>query len=847
MKKAILSLITILAFCQNIQAQLLGNYPATSVAHAGSNVFILPSAPPSGISSLGVFTTADFKGLLLVDPVTGILTVTDAHPAGVYNVTVKALNGTISSNTNFTLTVGNPLCSQGLFISPPNLSVGNLPFSVSIGDFNNDGKQDIATPNYSFNSVSIRLGDGVGGFTAMSSIPVGINPISIAIGDLNQDGFQDIVVANFQSFYVSVLLGNGLGGFFATSNVSVGDYPYSIVLSDFNADGKLDISTANFGSNNISVCLGIGMGLFNPASNFTCGNGPRSIATGDFNGDGNNDLVTANYSSNSVSILIGDGSGGFSVPFDISVGINPHSITIDDFNNDGLPDFTTANIGSDNVSIRLGNGFGSFTGSTEVSVGTNPRTVATGDFNGDGHTDLATTDYSANAVSIRLGNGTGGFTGTNSIASGDSPFSLAIGDFNSDGKQDIVTSNAGSNDISVMLGSNNVIQVMGNNIDIVDGDTFPDLADHTDFGNVSNNFNRIYSIKNTGPVKLTVNNISLTGLDASLFSISDISLPVSIATGEVKTFKVTFIPTSTGIKNATININNDNCDYTSFDFAIQGTGVAVVSTLGIYPASTIPAAGGNITVTPDVAPANAANITAYTSAGFKGLLQVDIVTGNLIITNAHPAGVYNITVKANGVSTAISEFVLTVNNNVCSQGLFTSNTNTISTPGVQSTAIGDFNADGNQDLVIINNSSNIVSVRLGNGSGGFTAAGIIPAGISPRALAIGDFNADGKQDLAIVNGSSNNVSIRLGDGAGGFSGINNFPVGSQPLSITIGDFNADGKQTWQLQIITVMIFPYLLVMGWVVLVTQQGLWQVTAPVLLLRVISIMTIKLTWPW
>ena len=64
----------------------------------------------------------------------------------------------------------------------------------------------------------------------------------------------------------------------------------------------------------------------------------------------------------------------------------------------------------------------------------------------------------------------------------------------------------------------------------------------------------------------------------------------------------------------------------------------------------------------------------------------------------------------------------------------------------------------------------------------------------PYSVAIGDFNGDGKQDLAVANAGSNTVSIRLGDGLGGFSGSTNVSVGSGPYSVAIGDFNGDGKQ-----------------------------------------------------
>ena len=794
MKKAFLSLLIFVAANQFILAQSVGVYPATNIVNAGGNGVSLPSAAPANTTSLIVYTTTNFKGLLLVNPVTGMVSITNAHPAGIYNVTVKAFNGALNTSTNFTLTVNNTSCSQGFFIATPVINVGSLPYSIAIGDFNSDGKQDLATTNYSFNSVSIRFGNGLGGFSGNTNIPVGTNPQSIAISDFNNDGKQDIAVSNFISSNVSVLLGDGSGGFIPAINVNVGPYPYAVAIGDFNGDGKQDLATVSYSSNDVSIRLGDGTGNFSVAANVSTGNGPRSLAIGDFNGDGKSDIATANYLENSVSIRLGNGSGGFSGTTNITVGTNPHSVVISDFNNDGKADIATANINAGSISIIMGNGLGNFSTGSEVMVGTNPRAIVTGDFNGDGNQDLATSDYSDNAVSIRLGNGLGGFSGTSSISTGNSPYALAIGNFNSDGKQDIVTANAGSNNVSVLLGSNNDITVQGNNIDIVDGDNSPDLADHTDFGNVSNNLIRIYSIKNTGSANLTINSISLSGTNASLFSIGNISLPVTIASGGIITFTVTFIPTSAGLKTATVNIFNDNCTKATYDFAVKGTGITVLSSLGIYPATVISAAGGNIKVTPDAFPANTSNIAAFTSDRFKGLLLADNATGVITITNAHPAGTYNITVQANGVSTAIRNFVLTVNNTGCSQGLFSGNNNLSIMPAVQSAVIADFNSDGKQDIITANGTNNNVSIRLGDAAGGFTFAGNVSVGLNPKSLCLGDFNADGKQDIAVINSASNDVSIRVGNGSGGFGGTNNVAVGANPLSVATGDFNGDGKQ-----------------------------------------------------
>jgi subtilisin-like proprotein convertase family protein len=109
-------------------------------------------------------------------------------------------------------------------------------------------------------------------------------------------------------------------------------------------------------------------------------------------------------------------------------------------------------------------------------------------------------------------------------------------------------------------------------------------------------------------------------------------------------------------------------------------------------------------------------------------------------------------------------------------------------------AVADFNNDTKADLAVTNQTSNDVSILLGDGSGGFAPQTSLTAGSSPYAVAAGLFNADSNVDLAVANATSNNVSILLGNGDGTFSAATNFFAGSGPISIAVGDFNNDTKQ-----------------------------------------------------
>nr|WP_287232236.1 FG-GAP-like repeat-containing protein [Microcystis sp. Msp_OC_L_20101000_S702] len=324
---------------------------------------------------------------------------------------------------------------------------------MTVGDFNGDGKSDLAVANYNGSNVSVLLGTGTGSFGPATNFSVGMAsyPNSVTVGDFNGDGKSDLAVANVNSSNVSALLGTGTGSFGTATNFSVGSFPRSVTVGDFNGDGKSDLATANIFGNNVSVLLGTGTGSFGPATNFSVGINPLSVTVGDFNGDGKSDLATANAGSNNVSVLLGTGTGSFGTPTNFSVGAVPYSVTVGDFNGDGKSDLAVTNRDNNNVSVLLGTGTGSFGTPTNFSVGSQPLSVTVGDFNGDGQSDLAVANRNGYNVSVLLGTGTGSFGTATNFSVGISPFSVTVGDFNGDGQSDLATANRYGNNVSIFL------------------------------------------------------------------------------------------------------------------------------------------------------------------------------------------------------------------------------------------------------------------------------------------------------------------------------------------------------------------------------------------------------------
>lgn len=117
-------------------------------------------------------------------------------------------------------------------------------------------------------------------------------------------------------------------------------------------------------------------------------------------------------------------------------------------------------------------------------------------------------------------------------------------------------------------------------------------------------------------------------------------------------------------------------------------------------------------------------------------------------------------------------------------------------PHPHGVATGDFNGDGNLDLVTDSWGENRLEILFGDGKGGFTTPGsYVAVGKHPyQRIRVADLNGDGKADIVSPNLEGDNVTILLSDGKGGFRQPpgSPFPCGDSPFNVAIGDVNGDG-------------------------------------------------------
>jgi hypothetical protein len=369
-----------------------------------------------------------------------------------------ALAGSPVVNESVTAIAGNGFAG----VNGP-FSVGTMPVAIAVADVNADGLADLIVANEGSNNISVLLGNRGGGFSPASGSPFAVGvpdaygylPDAVAVGDFNGDGKPDLAIANKANRMVWLLFGDGTGAF------TPPPYPYyagagpdAMVAADFNGDGNTDLAVANYADGTIQVLPGNGAGGFGLPVRITFGLGIPAIAAGDFNGDGYADLAVADVTDGKVWILLGNSTG---VPKYQSsfAAANVTSIAVADFNVDGKTDLAFTN--SSGVTVMLGDGTGTFNPApgSPSPTGSQPSSVAVGDFNGDGVPDLAVANQGDGTVSVLLGNGKGGFSPMSgspfSVGAGSSPAAIVVGDFNGDGRADLAVGGSAANNVIQLL------------------------------------------------------------------------------------------------------------------------------------------------------------------------------------------------------------------------------------------------------------------------------------------------------------------------------------------------------------------------------------------------------------
>lgn len=339
-------------------------------------------------------------------------------------ITANYSDGTLTVLTNN---------GRGGFAVASSPAVGQQPTSVIAADVNNDGKMDLIAANYIDSTLSILTNNGTGGFVTAATVTTGNNtaPVTVVAGDFNGDGKMDLATAN-DSGSATILTNNGTGGFALAATLSAPGIlfgPQSIAAADVNNDNKMDLITVNGdnnGHNTLTVWTNNGHAGFTTSVFLT--NNVGAVAAADINGDGSVDLISQNfdYPNQDLTVWTNNGSGGFAISsINYFAGQQMASFVVAaDLNGDGQTDLVAGMISNDhlwvltNAPVSIST---SFVGSGSGLTGLNAAQISSGTIApGRLPSIMVTNTQTGVALSGTFGGNGGGLTNLNAaqISSG---------------------------------------------------------------------------------------------------------------------------------------------------------------------------------------------------------------------------------------------------------------------------------------------------------------------------------------------------------------------------------------------------------------------------------------------
>lgn len=558
---------------------------------------------------------------------------------------------------------------------------------------------------------------------------------SVIVADFNHDGRPDLAVSDPQNDSIDILLGTSSGGFVSKGTYATGFFPTALVAADFNGDKKLDLAVVNANSGTISILLGNGDGTFQSHTDYPVGDNPVGIVAADFNSDGKIDLATIATNDSAVVILLGNGDGSFEVQALIPVASAPNLLAGGDVNGDGKIDLITCNnnYSSATITALVSKGDGTFTQVDSQGV-TNASSLAVGDFNRDGKLDVLVGGYGA--LYLALGNGDGSFQNPAAISNAPNEYGspVIVADFNHDGKLDIAL-----NGIWVLLGNgdgtfNNPVSSPAVTTPMVAADINGD--GELDLLSITGS-----NYTNSGTVVILLGNGHGTFMDSKTVALA--STPYFPGAGVAADF------------------NGDG----KFDLAV------VETTYSSGQVSVELGKGNGTFGQPIVSSLTTANTTLLLAADFNGDRKTDLV----LLDNSNYG--FQVVLGAG-------------------DGTFGTSVDTPLSYTVNSLAVGDFNRDGKDDVVVTSsyNNSSSIDVFLSNGDGTFSQGQqyvVYPSSY----VTVADVNGDGNLDLIVVsaNYGGYDLLVFLGNGDGTFKSPMFGPSDYYSSQAVVADFNGDGK------------------------------------------------------
>lgn len=318
----------------------------------------------------------------------------------------------------------------------------------SLGDFNQDGHQDIAYPHST--TIEFAYGDGLSNFSLPRTHVSGSGVMDLAANDFNNDQIVDIVAASNKTNGLNLSFGRGNGTFEkrvatpATTNQNVitsGDFINNDPLPDIalvSQVGDLLIARPREGRPFINDSTQVDVQFSNPSE----------LLSNDFNQDSQKDLAIAHQDT--ISILLGQGNGTFEVAGQFPTEGLVQTFLTEDYNQDGFLDFIVMT--SEHLDVYYSSADTYFAQRFAISQANFVGSLGQADFNQDGWQDLVTLieQDAKPLLCLHYGQADGTFQEAIVLDTDYSADKLLVNDLNTDGLSDIILGNTRSGDLEIL-------------------------------------------------------------------------------------------------------------------------------------------------------------------------------------------------------------------------------------------------------------------------------------------------------------------------------------------------------------------------------------------------------------